>query len=376
MKRAMWIILALLMLAGVRTAGAPTLSADTEFYKKQGAHYEGVIDIWDVGGTLIDGSRKLYFSAVFIRGGSVFLQYRNVYLSLYDPQSGRYVYRDLAPVILARAAAGELAKKAKEFPNEKKYAEAAERLMNKQYPPEFVPLIEEATVFKEKLYMKYGPNLFERTSDNAFEYSLKLSIDDRDFDLKLNSDTDPFDYSGKNNIPTGNDKVLVGYAFPRLAVNGEMRDTAGTRPVKGVVWFSHYWGDPNWTAMLNYSFISLRLSNGESAQIFAFFGNGSSAKAFGRILSKDGKMRPMPNPIVEKASGWKSPASELKYPVKWRIRSGYISGTLEALHSDSEMSIADGRGAFWHGPCRFTGAIKGRKTTGDGVCRSVAPEVK
>lgn len=302
----------------------------------------------------------------------MFMQYRNCLIYIYDASSGNFIRRSYAPAIFARAAANELTAKSERFPNEKRYEEAAQRLHNKEYR-EFVPLIKEATINKGQLLLKYGPNSFVRTSGKSFVYNLKLAGGDTHVSLILKSSRDPFVYDMRHTIPIGKNAGFQGYAFPSLTAAGHIEEKSGKRKLSGVVWFTHFWGD---TITSDYTFISQRLDNGSALQAYAFYPDGKSANAYAVLLKPDGTMSEIKDFRIEKDSLWKSPESDIEYPVSWRVKSRAVSGKVAALRDNFEISVAEGRGALWHGPCSFTGNISGKHVTGQGVCRSLAPDTR
>ncbi|MFA6449264.1 MAG: lipocalin family protein [bacterium] len=366
-----------------KAPAGPALNANKQFYKDEGAHFELPYEQWVAHGRLIGPDGKpFYFASVFHKTGEQFMQARNGYNALRLPD-GKYDYRSYGQGMIRTLASNLLKDKAKKYPDVAAFRELGEKLVTgdslhfETLPDNAYPL------YRGRLYMKFGQNLFERVSENQFLYKLDLETWAGPLKLNLKSAKDPIYFDGKTPmvIMSGPGKagfigMLQGYAFPRMAAAGTVELDGKTVGVKGDVWFEHWMGRPDGAAMANFVMIEQRLSDGGDLFIAMFYDAAGNLKNTHMLIRKAAAQdfqyskKISLSPIRD----WTSPFTFTVYNIGWKLK-GIVNGTVEAEAGaeNSEIMIDQGIGGFWLGPCRFKGKIDGMgEVTGEGFCRSVS----
>ena len=355
----------------------PVLAADENFYKKQGAHFEYTYENWQVVGDLTDADGNAYdFTALFFKTGQVFMSMRHGFASFNDPAGEGYRYVSFAPATLSRAAKDALTKKLKADPENQYLKDALARIENGE-SAHFAEFATEAVVFRNQLYIDYGDNHFERTSEKDFVYSLLLNVQGTQLALELRAERDPVSLEGERTIKAGSEGALAGYVFPRVEISGVVITTDRlVRRVTGHARLLQFWGKPDRVAFARYSFISQTLDNGVGFESFQFYNPaGEPQSGITVLVDTDGSSHVAPFSVAE-LEHWTSDMSGITYPARWEVSGGRIQGEVSLPDRVHELSVQEGAGAFYLGPCDFRGTY-GRKETealGRGVCRLVAPE--
>lgn len=352
----------------------PASAADEIFKKREGAHFENNFENWQVTGHLKDDQgRDMDFTALFAKSGSVYMLVRHGFASLNGPTGRRAV--SFGPAILRLAAARELKKLLESDPGNQQIQERIERLESNQSPGYF-DLTDAARVLRNSLAINYDPFTLNRVSDQELTYSLKLDIQGELLDLELHADRDPVPFYDPV-IPVGASGTFDGMTFPQLAVKGTLTREGNPVQVSGSAMFQHFWGAVEPAAFSRFAIVALNFQNGAFLQTFRFHAPD------GALLSESTRMqKPLADPeliadfTLTETDHWTSPLSGVTYPIRWDVSGGGFQGVLALDDTTHELAVAEGRGAFYLGPCSFRGRIPGAAgaVAGRGACRLVAPQ--
>lgn len=150
------------------------------------------------------------------------------------------------------------------------------------------------------------------------------------------------------------------YSRPQLAVAGTVTRGARTERVSGRAWLDHEWSSevmaPEATG---WDWTGINLADGGG--LMAFRMRSREAGAFwagGALRDADGRVRVLsPGEIrFEPRRRWRSPRTEVEYPVAMRVRAGDVVLDLEPLMDDQELDSRASTGTiYWEGAVRARG---------------------
>ena len=157
------------------------------------------------------------------------------------------------------------------------------------------------------------------------------------------------------------------YSRPQLEVTGSLRVADVPRNVRGIAWLDHEWSSRYLThGAAGWDWTGINFDDGAALMAFRIRSpQGSPLWAGGAFRDAHGNRRVFaPSEIAfEPLQRWRSPRTNIEYPIAFRIRAGQIEATLEPLFADQEL---DARGAvgvvYWEGAVRVarSGGLKGR----------------
>jgi predicted secreted hydrolase len=158
------------------------------------------------------------------------------------------------------------------------------------------------------------------------------------------------------------------YSRPHLAVSGAIERGGRREAVEGAAWLDHEWSSEYLAAEASgWDWIGINLADGGALMAFrirakaggAFWAGGAHRAADGRltILAPDAIGF---TPI----RSWRSPRTEVDYPVAMRVRAGALELDLEPLMDDQELDSRATTGTiYWEGAVR---ARRGSRPAGRG----------
>jgi len=158
------------------------------------------------------------------------------------------------------------------------------------------------------------------------------------------------------------------YSRPQLAVEGVVARGASTERVSGRAWLDHEWSSEYMAPeAVGWDWVGLNLADGGALMVFRMRGRGADAFwAGGTLRGADGRARVFaPGEIrFEPRRRWKSPRTEVEYPVAMRLRAGDLVLDLEPLMDDQELDSRASTGTiYWEGAVR---ARAGERVVGAG----------
>lgn len=177
-------------------------------------------------------------------------------------------------------------------------------------------------------------------------------------------------YSRKSDAP-GNASLY--YSLPRMTAAGEMRLDTGEQQVTGSAWFDREWG----TSALGsdqrgWDWFALQFDDGRELTFYRLRRRDGSVDPHSRglVIARDGATTPLLAADLEMTPErwWRSPATGLRYPLGWRIRSrrADVDLTLDARldaqewpgdlrYWEGQVAVRDARGARGLGYLEMTG---------------------
>ena len=158
------------------------------------------------------------------------------------------------------------------------------------------------------------------------------------------------------------------YSRPQLAVRGTVERGGRREPVAGSAWLDHEWSSEVMAAdAAGWDWVGLNLADGAALMAFRMRSKaGADLWAGGALRTGDGRLRILPPGEVrfEPLRTWRSPRSEVAYPVAMRVRAGGADIALEPLMEDQELDSRASTGTiYWEGAVR---AKQGDRLVGSG----------
>jgi predicted secreted hydrolase len=197
------------------------------------------------------------------------------------------------------------------------------------------------------------------------------TIPARDFSLELEFEpTQPIllqgdqGYSRKGPLPH---QASWYYSRPQLAVRGRVVVAGRARDVRGRAWLDHEWSSEVMAPeAAGWDWMGINLADGGALMAFRMRGRDARALwAGGALREADGRVRVFaPGEIrFEPLRRWKSPRTEVEYPVAMRVRVGDLVLDIEPLMDDQELDSRASTGTiYWEGAIRAAqaGRVLGR----------------
>jgi predicted secreted hydrolase len=147
------------------------------------------------------------------------------------------------------------------------------------------------------------------------------------------------------------------YSQPQLTVSGTVARGARGERVSGRAWLDHEWSSEVMAPeAVGWDWIGLNLADGGALMAFRMRGREiESFWAGGTLRAADGRVRTFgPGEIrFEPLRRWRSPRTEVEYPVAMRVRAGDLELELEPLFDDQELDSRASTGTiYWEGAVR------------------------
>ena len=151
------------------------------------------------------------------------------------------------------------------------------------------------------------------------------------------------------------------YSEPQLAVTGQVATATNDATVTGTAWLDHEWSSEYMAAdAVGWDWIGINLDDGGALMAFrmrdrsgaAFWAGGSHRTPDGRVRSfAPAEIRFTPQ------RQWRSPRTQVDYPVAMNVRAGDVECVLEPLMDDQELDARTGIGTiYWEGAVRALSA--------------------
>jgi predicted secreted hydrolase len=309
-----------------------------EFPRDEGAHPEHRIEWWYVTGLAADDDgRELGFQVTFFR----------VRAGLGEDNPSRFAPRQ---IVFAHAAIADPARG---------------RLLHAE---------RSARAGFELAYAREGRTDL-RLDDwslvqDGDRYRARLGGEDFSIDLELRRTQPPL-LQGENGFSRkGPDPRSASYYYslPQLEASGEIVVDGRSRAVRGRAWFDHEWSsDFVGEGAQGWDWMGINLEGGGALMAFQMRDTtGGKHWAAATLRDGEGGVRTFAPDDVDwtPLERWKSPRTGADYPVRWRVRVGERSYTVQPLLEDAELDSRASTGTiYWEGPVRLLaedGAEAGR----------------
>jgi predicted secreted hydrolase len=147
------------------------------------------------------------------------------------------------------------------------------------------------------------------------------------------------------------------YSVPHLDASGTASIDGKERAVRGVAWLDHEWSSEYLAPEARgWDWIGINLDDGGALMVFRirdrdnrrYWAGGSHRDSAGRLTvfgSEDVQFQPL--------RVWRSPRTNIEYPVAFRVTAGPLDVTLEPLFDDQEQDARASVGTiYWEGAVR------------------------
>ncbi|ABM36772.1 lipocalin-like domain-containing protein [Polaromonas naphthalenivorans] len=144
------------------------------------------------------------------------------------------------------------------------------------------------------------------------------------------------------------------YSQPQLAATGSLQLKEQTFAVTGKAWLDHEWSQELLhPSAVGWDWIGMNLDDGSALTAFRLRDKeGNAVWAGGSFRSAQGELRIFnPGEIFFKAErSWKSPLTQITYPVQWVVRTPAQSYTVQAVIDHQELDSRSSTGSiYWEG---------------------------
>lgn len=204
------------------------------------------------------------------------------------------------------------------------------------------------------LDLNYDNSILKKQTGN---YSFVINDDSLVFSFLISKSDSakPLLLGGTGFIGKKRPQDVYYYSFPRLQVSGKLKIDSTVHSMKGVVWYDHQWVKPFQNKNVRWTWWGITLDNGDALNLYTAK-NIFTGKIFLQtvtLLGKNGKTSVYKTIEAKPLRTWKSPRTNIEYPVEWLLdipEWGY------QLHitpqwDDHEMPILI-YNYLWEGPCK------------------------
>jgi predicted secreted hydrolase len=129
------------------------------------------------------------------------------------------------------------------------------------------------------------------------------------------------------------------YSRTRMTARGAIEIDGRRRPVDGIAWFDHQWGDFISVGGSGWDWFAVNLDDGTDLTLsLVRDADGSTSLVYGTLVGADGRSRHLARDAfrVTATGEWTSPRTRARYPAGWLIE---VPG--EALRIDLRPTLAD-----------------------------------
>ena len=147
------------------------------------------------------------------------------------------------------------------------------------------------------------------------------------------------------------------YSRPQLSVTGTLGLERAVTAVRGTAWLDHEWSSDYLARdARGWDWIGVNFHDGSAVMAFRIRDSrGNAYWAGGAVQDRAGNVRNLQPAEVsfEALRRWRSPRTDIEYPVSMRVRAGDAELTLEPLLNDQELDSRASVGTvYWEGAVR------------------------
>jgi predicted secreted hydrolase len=208
-------------------------------------------------------------------------------------------------------------------------------------------------------HMVRAPDGHYTVSVNAADFTLNLSLTPTQAPL-LQGDRG---YSQKGPLPA---QASYYYSEPQLRVNGTVSRVADSKDgsalnsaVSGTAWLDHEWSSTLLSPdAVGWEWLGANLADGSALMAFRIRGrDGGKVWAHATLRDAQGRMTSFEGDDVDftPVRTWRSPRTDVSYPVSEAVRVGAFQWRLDPLMDDQELDSRQSTGAvYWEGAVAVT----------------------
>jgi predicted secreted hydrolase len=147
------------------------------------------------------------------------------------------------------------------------------------------------------------------------------------------------------------------YSRPQLAVTGTVESGGRKATITGDAWLDHEWSSEMLGAdAVGWDWTGINLDDGGALMAFRIRGSsGAPLWAGGTLRTADGRTQVHPPSAVAfvPRRQWRSPRTDVEYPIAWTLVAGPHEYVLEPLFDDQELDARASTGTiYWEGAVR------------------------
>lgn len=159
------------------------------------------------------------------------------------------------------------------------------------------------------------------------------------------------------------------YSQPQLATSGSLQLKGQNFEVSGKAWLDHEWSDELLhPSAVGWDWIGINLDDGSALTAFRLRDkNGTAVWDSGSFRSANGTLRVFSHGEVRftPLRRWKSPLTQISYPVEWQISAPTGNYTVKAVIDSQELDSRSSTGSiYWEGLSELRGSQGQRLGTG------------
>lgn len=167
------------------------------------------------------------------------------------------------------------------------------------------------------------------------------------------------------------------YSRTRLDVTGTITINGDQRPITGITWMDHQWGD-DISQRVGWDWASVQLDDDTDLMAVMVWdpADRTPFAGYGTLVSSDGTVLTLEQDdlSINSSGVWTSPATGIEYPSGWTLTVPPLDLTLnlEPVLVDSEFAGSRYTpAAYWEGEVRVTGTRRGQAVSGRGFVELV-----
>lgn len=161
------------------------------------------------------------------------------------------------------------------------------------------------------------------------------------------------------------------YSRTRMAARGSLTVDGRRRPVDGLAWFDHQWGDFISVGGSGWDWFAVNLDDGTDVTLSLVRNtDGSHALVYGTLVDDRGARHLGRDAFTVTATGdWTSPRTGVRYPAGWRVEipGEALSIQLRPTVADQELDTRASTGVvYWEGSQVVSATRAGTPIRGEG----------
>jgi len=216
-----------------------------------------------------------------------------------------------------------------------------------------------------KLNVYFGHNHFKRTGPNRFE--LRIQHHHRQLHLHLYDRKGPVLHGAKGLLSFPKAGSTLYYSHPRLTAHGafETDDKKESEFVRGSAWVDHQWGDFATKQPFSYwNWAGIQLEDGSELMVYEpFLADGKSAGCKVTWLGPKGQRKTC-KAFWKAGSTWKSPKTQIVYPVDNAISVPELGLELRLSADMHNQEMFSSIYTYWEGACSVVAKYPNKTVTG------------
>ncbi len=159
----------------------------------------------------------------------------------------------------------------------------------------------------------------------------------------------------------------VGRLYYQSITRLQMTGTIGGRPVNGVAWLDHQWGDQTPGRNALWDWFGVHLSDGSDLMLYRVKNaRGEVVQLAGSRVGADGVAREVTGLSMTPTRTWTSPSGR-SYALAWTVAADGLTLTLKPRRDNQELLSRSTGVAYWEGPVSGVGSADGQAVQAEGM---------